>query len=55
MIIFGLKMMMKRGSRIFYSEIERAPSELLLPSAKKIGPERLNWPSRLAGVSEGAR
>ena len=36
-------------------EIHRAPSELLLPSAKKICPERLNWPGRLAGISEGAR
>ena len=37
-----------------YFEIPRAPSELLLPSAKKICPERLNWPGRLAGISEGA-
>ena len=42
-------------SRFFYFEIHRAPSELLLPSAKKICPERLNWPGRLAGISEGAR
>jgi hypothetical protein len=33
-------------------KIELAPSELLLPSEKKIGPERLNWPGRLAGISE---
>ena len=36
-------------------EILRAPSELLLPSAKKVWPERLNWPGRLAGISEGAK
>ena len=41
-------------SRILYFEIHQAPSELLLPSAKKICPERLNWPGRLAGISEGA-
>ena len=35
MIIFGLKMMMGKWSRIFYFEIPCAPSELLLPSAKK--------------------
>ena len=42
MTIFGLKMMMKSG---------------LVAAAqyKKIGPERLNWPGRLAGISEGAR
>ena len=39
--------------RIFYFEIHQAPSELLLPSAKKICPERLNWPGRLAGICEG--
>ena len=42
-------------SRIFYFEIHRAPSELLLPSAKKICPERQNWPDRLAGISKGAQ
>jgi len=29
------------------------PSELLLPSAKKICPERLNWPGKLEGISQG--
>ena len=53
MIIFGLKMMMKSGLELFYFEILLAPSELLLPSAK-VCPERLNWPGRLAGISEGA-
>ena len=44
----------EKWSRIFYFEIQQAPSELLLPSAKKIRPVRLNWPGRLAGISEGA-
>ena len=39
---------------ILYFEIHRAPSELLLPSAKTTCPERLKWPGRLAGISEGA-
>jgi hypothetical protein len=34
MTFFGLKMMMKSGLDFFYFEIERAPSELLLPCAK---------------------
>ena len=42
-------------SRIFYFEIHGAPLELLLPSAKKICPERQNWPGRLSGISEGAQ
>ena len=33
--LFGLKMMVKSGLEFFYFEILRAPSELLLPSAKK--------------------
>ena len=43
---------------LFYFEILLAPLELLLCSAaqgKKICPERLNWPGRLPGISEGAR
>ena len=32
----------EKWSRIFYFEIQQAPSELLLPSAKKICPERMN-------------
>ena len=42
-------MMVKNGIDFFYFEIERVPSELLLPSAKKFIQERLNWPGRLAG------
>jgi len=42
--------MVKSGLESFYFQIEQAPSELLLPSAKKIGTERLNWPSRLSGI-----
>jgi hypothetical protein len=41
-------MMVKSG--LEYFEIPRAPSV-----QKKICPERLNWPERLAGISEGAR
>ena len=33
--IFGLKLMVKSGLDFFYFEILRAPSELLLPSAKQ--------------------
>ena len=34
MTIFGLKVMVKSGLKIYF-EIPRAPSELLLPSAEK--------------------
>ena len=44
---------MRSGLECFYFEILSAPLDLLLPSAKKICPERLNWPE-LAGISEGA-
>ena len=54
MTIFGVKMMMKSGLEFFHFEIERAPSELLLPNAKKIIPVRLNWPGRFACIPEGA-
>ena len=33
--IFGLKIMLKSGLDFFYFEIPPAPSQLLLPSAKK--------------------
>ena len=46
--------MVKSGLENFFFEIPQAPSELLPPSAKKICPERLNRPGRLAGISEGA-
>ena len=46
-------MMVKSGLEFFYFKIDRAPSQLLLPSAKKICPERLNWPGRFAAISEG--
>ena len=48
MTIFGLKMMVNSVLDFFF-EIE-----LQLPSAKKNGPERLNWPGSLAGIFEGA-
>ena len=40
--------MVKSGLEFFYFEIHLAPLELLLPSAKKICPEWLNLPCRLA-------
>ena len=43
----------EKWSTNLYFEIQRASSDLLLPSTKKICPERLNWPGRLA-ISEGA-
>ena len=42
------------SGRFFYFEILQAPSQLLLPIAKRSCPESLNWPGRLAGISEGA-
>ena len=54
MTIFGTKMMVKIGLELFsYFEIEGALTELLPSSAKRIGPERLNWPDRIAVISEG--
>jgi hypothetical protein len=47
-------MTVKSGLVFFYFEILLAPSELLLPSAKKSCLENLNWTGRLAGNSEGA-
>ena len=44
--------MIKSGLKLFF-EIHQAPSELLLPSEKKIAPKRLNWPGMLAGIFEG--
>ena len=52
--IFQLKNDGENWPRIYF-EINQAPSELLLPSAKKICPVGLNWPGRLACISEGAR
>ena len=49
-IIFELKNDGKKWTRI-YIEIDRATSEMLLPSAKIW----LHWPGSLAGISEGAR
>ena len=45
-------MMMKSGLEFFYFEIPLAALELLLPSAKKNCPEKLNQPSKLASISE---
>ena len=38
----------------FFFEIYRAPSWFAAAQCKPICPERLNWPSRSAGISEGA-
>jgi len=32
-----------------------SPFRVAAAQCKKNGPERLNWPGRLAGISEGAR
>ena len=50
---FSIKTDDEKWSRIFYFEIQRVPSELLLPSAKQICTERLNWPGKLAGAWRG--
>ena len=42
--IFGLKMIVKSG-------LEK---NILRAQCKEIWPEGLNWPGRLAGISEGA-
>jgi hypothetical protein len=52
MTIFWLKIDVAKWSRIFCFEIEQAPSELLLPSAKNL-PERLKWPSQLVATLKG--
>ena len=53
MTVFELKNDGKKWSRIYF-EIDRTPSELLLPS-EKICPERLNWPDGLVGISDRAQ
>ena len=52
---FWLKNYGEKGPRKNHFKIPRWLSELLLPIANKICPERLNWPGRLAGISEGHR
>ena len=44
-IIFELKNDGKKWPRIYFEIVQ----------CKQICPERLNWPGRLAGISEGAR
>ena len=51
--IFGLKLMMKSGlknSLKFHDGLQSCCCPV-----QKICPERLNWPGRLAGISEGHR
>ena len=55
MTVFELRNDGKKWSRLCNMEILHAPSELLLTSGKKICSERLNWPGRLEGISEGGR
>jgi hypothetical protein len=51
--IFELKMMVKSG--LFYFEILLfSPFRVAAAKCKKICPDKLNWPGRLAGNSEGA-
>ena len=62
--ISGLKYQVLKGekwSRIFYFEIllasrasRASPFRVAAAHCKKICTERLNWPGRLAGISEGA-
>ena len=54
MTIFDLKNDGEKWSIFFYFEIHRAPFRVAAAQCKKICPERLNWPGRLAGISEGA-
>ena len=50
--IFGLKVVVKSGlGKIILNFTFRVAAA----QCKNIGPERLNWPGRLADISEGAR
>ena len=54
MTIFGLKMTLKSGLEFFIFHFEIAPSELLLPSAKKFARKaEIAW--LVSRTSEGAR
>jgi hypothetical protein len=54
--IFGLKMMVKSGVEKDILKFHVPLQSCCCPvQCKKICPERLNWPGRLAGISEGAR
>ena len=49
--IFGLKMMVKSGLEKIILKFH--DGRVAAAQCKKICPERLNWPGRLAGISEG--
>ena len=51
--IFGLKMMVKSGLEKIFQNSTMA-FRVAAAQCKKICPERLNWPGRLVGNSEGA-
>ena len=53
MTIFGIKMV-KSGLEFFILKLNEPLQSCCCP-VQKIGTERLNWPGRLAGISEGAR
>ena len=53
--IFGLKMMVKSGLEKIILKFHDGLQSCCCPVQKKIYPERLNWPGRLAGISEGHR
>jgi hypothetical protein len=52
--IFGLKMMLKSGLEKNILKFNDGLQSCCCP-VQKICPERLNWPGRLAGISEGHR
>jgi hypothetical protein len=44
----------KSGLDFFILKLNE-PLQICCCPVEKIGPERLNWPGRLAGISKGAR
>ena len=54
MTSFGLKMMVKSGIEFLFLNL-MSPFRVAASQCKEICPERLNWPGRLAGISEGHR
>ena len=49
-----IEMMVKNWSRIFIQKFSKPLQSCCCP-VQEICPKRLNWPSSLAGISEGAR
>ena len=52
--IFDFKMMVKSGLEFLFWN-SPSPFRVAAAQCKKVCPEGLNWPDRLAGISEGAR